>query len=130
MTPELPRAPLQRAAASAAATVDDVVGRRQRIGLRPRRTHGEQHVRAGVGIGDREHVEAVDLVGVGDQVTDGGVRPVAAAPRRPAAESDIPPPATQWRTRDSRRRRGRQPSHSLLTAPVHDTFAPCGGPFW
>ena len=30
----------------------------------------------GVGVGDRENVESVDLVGVGDQVADGSVRPV------------------------------------------------------
>ena len=70
-----PRA-LQRAAGQRGGDLDHVVDAGQRVGLRPRRTHGEQHVCAGVGVGDREHVEAVDLVGVGDEVADGGVGPV------------------------------------------------------
>ena len=52
------------------------VGADPRVGLRQRGTHGEQHVRAGIGVSDREHIEAVDLVDVGDQVADGGVRPI------------------------------------------------------
>ena len=47
-----------------------------RVGLRPRRTHREQHVRPGVGICHREYVEPIDLVGVGNEVADGGVCPV------------------------------------------------------
>ena len=48
----------------------------RRVRLRPGRAHGEEHVGAGVGVGDREDVQPVDLVGVGDQVTHRGVSPV------------------------------------------------------
>ena len=49
--------------------------------LGQRRSHGEQHVGAGVGIGDREDVEAVDLVDMGDQVAHRGVRPITQRSR-------------------------------------------------
>ena len=51
------------------------------IGARARRTHREQHVRSGVGVGDGEHVEPIDLVGVRDQFVDRGVCPVAQGGR-------------------------------------------------
>ena len=70
-----PRA-LQCTASQRGGDLDHVVRRCQSVGLRPCRTHGEQHVCSGVSVRDREHIEAVDLVGVGDEVADGGVRPV------------------------------------------------------
>ena len=45
------------------------------LGACDRGSHGEQHVGAGIGVGHREDIEAVDLVGMGDQVRDGGVGP-------------------------------------------------------
>ena len=54
----------------------DVAGRDGRAGLGQRRTHGEQHVGAGVGVCHRENVEPVDLVGVAEQVTHCGMGPV------------------------------------------------------
>ena len=48
-----------------------------RFGALARRTHREQHVRSGVSVGNGEHVEPIDLVGVGDQMVDRGVCPVA-----------------------------------------------------
>ena len=52
----------------------DAVGRLpgDGIGLLERRLDGRDHVRAGVAVGDREHVEAVDLVGMGLEVCDRG----------------------------------------------------------
>ena len=67
---------VQRARGQSSRRLDDVGGFRVGVGFGQRRAHGEQHVYAGVGIGDREHVEPVDLVDVGDQVADSGVRPV------------------------------------------------------
>ena len=61
------------------------------IGFLECRLDGRDHVRAGVAVGDREHVEAVDLVGVGLEVGDRRPgRPPAARSRRrnggPSAE--------------------------------------------
>ena len=66
----------QRAVGQAAGHRDQVeaVAPLQR---RDRRAHGEQHVGAGVGVGDREDIETVDLVGVGDEVPDGGMGPTS-----------------------------------------------------
>ena len=122
MTPELPRAPCSAPAASAAATCGHVAAAVERVGLRPGRTHGEQHVCPGVGVGDREHVEPVDLVGVGDQVADGGVCPVPQGggvepPSRPSHTSH-PPCRTSLAGASLAK-----PSHHWLTAHGH-WFAP------
>ena len=80
------------------------------VGLGQRRTHGEQHVRPGVGVGDRENVEPVDLVDVGDQVADGGVRPV---PQGRGVQQTTRLTATHLLgdCTSSRRLRWRQPIH-------------------
>ena len=70
MTPELPRAPISAPKLIAAAIALD---RDVRDGLRlvERGLHGRVHVRAGVAVGNRVDVEAVDLVDVGLEVGDG-----------------------------------------------------------
>ena len=45
---------------------------RETLGLRERRPHRGEHVRAGVAIGDREHVQRVDLGHVALEVRDRG----------------------------------------------------------
>ena len=61
--------------------LSDIAGGCRRFRLDQRRAHGEQHVGAGVGISHREDVEPVDLIGVAQQVTDGGVGPVVQGSR-------------------------------------------------
>ena len=57
MTPELPRAPISAPKLIAAAT-RSAGWPGDRLGLLERRPDRGQHVRAGVAVGDREHVEA------------------------------------------------------------------------
>ena len=86
ITPELPRAPISAPNAAAWATVAGVGVAPGLVGLLERRADGGQHVGAGVAVGDREHVERVDLVDVGlergDRVPEG--REEAGAVARPA----------------------------------------------
>src|SRR6185312_3507121 len=49
------------------------------LGLRPGRAHREEHVGTGISVCDGEHVQPVDLVGVRNQVADGGVGPFTQA---------------------------------------------------
>ncbi len=67
ITPELPRAPEQRGARDGvdelvAADLVDVALRGQAVELVEHRAQRERHVVAGVAVGDREHVEVVDLL--------------------------------------------------------------------
>ena len=67
---------VQRAVGQGRCHPRHVVTAGRGVRLSPGRTHGEQHVRSGVGVRDRENVQPVDLVGVGDQVTNRGVGPI------------------------------------------------------
>ena len=67
---------LQRAVGQGRGHVCHVTAPCGRVCLRPCRAHREQHVDSGVGVGDGEDVQPVDLVGVGDQVIDRGVGPI------------------------------------------------------
>ena len=82
MTPELPRAPISAPKLAACATPLDVGVGPDLVGLLERRAHRRQHVRAGVAVGDREHVEGVDLVDVRLEARDGAPERRQEARRR------------------------------------------------
>ena len=98
MTPELPRAPMSAPKLAACATRSASASARP-VGLLERRPDGGQHVRPGVAVRDREHVERVDLVDVRLERRDGA--PEAA--RKPAPSHE----RRGIRRRPSRSRRGR-----------------------
>ena len=57
-----------------------------------RRTHREQQVCPGVGVGHREHVEVVDLLGMGEQVPHRSISPVQQGGRVQTPVRHRPPP--------------------------------------
>ena len=88
ITPELPRAPMSAPKLRPRATARPA-RRPERLGLGQRGPHGGDHVRAGVAVGDRVHVQGVDLVDVRLEVGDGGAEGAEQprSRRRPGAPS-------------------------------------------
>ena len=76
ITPELPRAPLRAPDDRAEAVLKTSVDFASVLASASAERMVNSMLTPGVGVGDGEHVEPVDLVDVGDQVTDGGMSPV------------------------------------------------------
>jgi hypothetical protein len=84
---------VQRAGGQRGSDLCDVVAVGFGVGLGPRRTHREQHVCPGIGVGNREHVKPIDLVGVRNEIADGGVCPVpqGGGVEPPSRHRNLPP---------------------------------------
>ena len=92
--PGVTAGPVRRPLGQCGGHIGNVPGRGGRLDPSQRRTHGEQHVRAGVGVCDGKHVQPVDLIGMGQQVPDGGMSPVVQG-------CSVQPPLRHHRLRSS-----------------------------
>ena len=104
MTPELPRAPIS-APKLIAAAIRSAGWPGRALGLLERRPDRREHVRAGVAVGDRVDVEAVDLVDVRLEVGDGraeGVEEPGAVAGAAGHQATSVPLSARSRGRDRR----------------------------